>query len=63
MLNWLDVACDIEVLIERIGHEAVAENLNNAAMNRADKKLPSSEEPEFVWTVPLPSDAEIGEES
>ena len=26
---------------ERIGHEAVAEKLNNAVMNKADKKLPS----------------------
>ena len=42
---------DVEDVIERIGDEAIAENLNNAVMNRADKKLPSSAEPEFVGTM------------
>ena len=48
--NRLDVAHDIEELIERIGHEAVAENLNDAVMNSTNSEV-SSEEPEFVWTV------------
>ena len=51
VLNRRDFAYNIQELIERIGHETVVENLNNAVMNRVDKKLPSSEEPEFVWTV------------
>ena len=51
VLNRLDSAYDIEELIERIGHETVAENLNNAVINSADKKLPSSEGIEFIWTV------------
>ena len=50
VLDRLDVACDIEELIERIGHGAVAENLNDAGMNSANSEV-SSEEPEFVWTV------------
>ena len=37
-------------MIERIVHETVAANLTNAVMNSADKKLPSLEEPEYVWT-------------
>ena len=54
VLTRLDVAHDIEELIERIGHEAVAENLNDAVMNGTDSGLASS----------LPNnDAEIGEES
>ena len=46
VLNRLDIAYDIE----RIGHEAVAENLNDAVMNSANSDV-SSEEPEFFWTV------------
>ena len=34
----LDVAYDIKDFIERVGHEAVAENLNDAAMNSAIRK-------------------------
>ena len=48
--NRLDVAYDIEELIERIGHEAVAENLNDAGMNSTNSEV-NSEEPECVWTV------------
>ena len=33
VLDWRNIASDIEELIERIGHERVAENLNNAVMN------------------------------
>ena len=51
VLNRLDIAYDIEELIEGICHETVVENLNNAVMNSADKKLPSLGEPEFAWTV------------
>ena len=47
----LDIAYDIEQLIEGISSETVVENLNNALMNSADKKLPSLGEPEFVWTA------------
>ena len=50
VLNSLDVACDIEKLIERIGHEAVAENLNDAVMHGTNSEV-SSEESEFIWTV------------
>ena len=50
VLNRLDIAYDIEELIERIGPEAVAENLNDAGMNCANSEV-SSEEPEFFWTV------------
>ena len=50
VLNRLDIAYDIEELIERVGNNAVAENLNNAVMNSASSEV-SSEEPEFVWTV------------
>ena len=49
-LNRLDIAYDIEELIEGIGDEAVAENLNDAGMKSANSEV-SSEEPEFVWTV------------
>ena len=45
VLNTLDIAYDIKEVIERIGHETVAENLNT-------NSEVSSEEPEFVWTVP-----------
>ena len=48
--SGLDVAYDVEEMIERIGHEAVAENLNDAVMNSTNSEL-SSEEPDFVWTV------------
>ena len=41
---------DIEELIERIGHERVAENLTNAVMNSTNSEV-NSEEPECVWTV------------
>ena len=51
VLYRLDIAYDIEKLI---GHETVVENLNDAVMNSADKKLPSLREPEFVWTVLYP---------
>ena len=37
-------------LIERIGYEAVVENLNDAEMNGTNSEV-SSEKPEFVWTV------------
>ena len=50
VLNRLDIACDIEELIERIGHERVAENLNNARMNSTNSEV-NSEEPQFAWTV------------
>ena len=50
VLNRLDIAHDIEELIERIGHERVAENLNNAGMNSTNSAV-NSEEPECVWTV------------
>ena len=50
VLNRLDVAYDIEELIERTGHEAVSENLNDAVTNCTNSEV-SSEEPEFVWTV------------
>ena len=49
VLDTLDIANDIEELIERIGHNAVAENLNDV-MNSTNSEL-SSEEPELVWTV------------
>ena len=58
VLSRLVIARDIEELIERIGHERVAENLNNAVMNSTNSEV-NSEEPKS-----LPSnDAEIGEES
>ena len=41
---------DIEELIERIGHDEVAKNLNDAVMNSTNSEV-SSEKPEFVWTV------------
>ena len=50
VLNRLDIAFDIEELIERIGHERVAENLNNAGMNSTNSEV-NSEEPKCVWTV------------
>ena len=50
VLNGLNIAYDIEELIERIGREAVSENLNDAGMNSANSEV-SSEEPEFVWTI------------
>ena len=50
VLDWLDIAFDTEELIERIGHEAVSENLNDAVMNSTKSEV-SSEEPELVWTV------------
>ena len=50
VLNGLNIAYDIEELIDRIGHEAVAENLNDAVMNGTNSEV-SSEEPELAWTV------------
>ena len=50
VFNRLNIAYDIEELIERIGHEAVSENLNDAVMNSTNSEV-SSEKPEFVWTV------------
>ena len=51
VFDRLDIAYDIEELIERISHEAVAErHLNDAGKNSANSKV-SLEEPEFVWTV------------
>ena len=47
VLNRRDIANDIEELIEGIGHETVVENLNNAVMNSADKKLSNLGEPEI----------------
>ena len=46
----LNIAFDIEELIERISHGAVAEHLNDAGKNSANSEL-SLEEPDFVWTV------------
>ena len=50
VLNRLNIAYDVEELIERIGHERVAENLNNAGMNSTNSEV-NSEEPECVRTV------------
>ena len=50
VFDRLDIADDIEELIERIDHEAVAEHLNNAGKNSASSEV-SLEEPECVWTV------------
>ena len=50
VLNRVIIADDIEELIERIGHEAVSENLNDAGVNGANSEV-SSEEPACVWTV------------
>ena len=50
VLDRLDIAYDIQELIERIRHEAVAEHLNDAGKNSANLEV-SLEEPEFVWTV------------
>ena len=50
VLNRRDFACNIEELIERIGHETVVENLNNAVMNSTNPEV-NSEEPECVWSV------------
>ena len=50
VLNRLDIACDIEDLIERIGQERVAENLNNAGMNSTNSGV-NSKEPECVWAI------------
>ena len=49
VLNRLDVPNDIEELIESIGHERVAANLNNAVMNSTNSEV-NSEEPNCVWT-------------
>ena len=64
VFDRLDIAHDIEELIERISHEAVAErHLNDAGKSSASSKV-SLEESEFVWTSSLSNiDAEIGEES
>ena len=51
VFDRLNIACDIEELIERIRHEAVAEHLNDAGKNSANSEV-SLEEPEFVSTVP-----------
>ena len=50
VLHGLNIAYDIEELIERIGHESVAEDRNNAGMNSTNSEA-NSEEPECVWTV------------
>ena len=50
VFDRMDIACDIEELIERISHEAVAEHLIDAGKNSANLEV-SLEEPEFVWTV------------
>ena len=50
VLNRLNIAYDVEELSERIGHERVAENLNNAGMNSTNSEA-NSEEPECVRTV------------
>ena len=50
VLNRLDFPNDIVELIERIGHERVAENLNDAGMNSTNSEA-NSEEPECVWAV------------
>ena len=47
VLNRLNIAHDIEEFTERIGHEAVSENLNDAMMNSTNSEV-SSEKPEFV---------------
>ena len=46
VLDGLDIAYDIEKLIERISHEAVAEHLIDAGKNSANSEV-SLEEPEF----------------
>ena len=58
VLNRLDVAYDIEDLIERIGREAVAENLNDAVLNSTN-----SEVRVCLDSFGPRNDAEIGEES
>ena len=50
VFNWLDVAFEMEELIERIVHVAIAENLDDAGMSSANSEA-SSEEPELVWAV------------
>ena len=50
VLDRLDIARDIEELLERVSHEAVAEHLNDAAKNSANSEV-SLEKPQFVWTV------------
>ena len=50
ILEMLDIAYDIEELMERIGHDRVAENLNSAGMNSTNSVV-NSEESELVWTV------------
>ena len=47
VLDRLEIAYDIEELIERIGHEAVSQNLNDARMN-STKSEANSEESECV---------------
>ena len=60
VFDTLDVAYDIEVLIERISHEAVAEHLNDAGKDRANSGVWKSQSLDNS----LPSnDTEIGEES
>ena len=36
VLDWLNIACDIEELTERMSHEAVAKHLNGAGKNSAN---------------------------
>ena len=43
VLDRPDIAYDIEELIKRIGHERVAENLNNAVMNSTKKCIRKSQ--------------------
>ena len=52
VFDRLNIAYDIEELIERISHEAVAEHLNDAGKNSANLEV-SVEEPKFVWTFLL----------
>ena len=53
VLKRLVIADDSQILIKRIGHEAVNENLNKAVINNTNSEVTarvSSEEPEFAWT-------------
>ena len=48
VLNRLDIACDIEELIERIGHEAVAKNLNDAGSANSGVRKRQSLSGQFI---------------
>ena len=48
VLNRLDIAYDIEELIERIGHEAVAKNLNDAGSANSGVRKRQSLSGQFI---------------